>query len=280
MIAKPVCRSVAGSVVSDGYGSPFALDNVAAPAAAYSIARRLRSGYAGPLVRIRRDSDNAEQDFGVTDANVLDESAVTTFVGAGNGLVRTLYDQSGNERHLEQTATAEQHRFVLSGVIVKQNTKPAIECLNTRHMFTGASFSYTALTWCGVYRINADAGGLFQLGTAGTGASVYRATNLTARALTANGTATIANTLNTQYQGSATFTTAARRIWQNGVAGTQQVSAGTLNETSKELYFSALNPTTYRMQGYQQELIIWTTELPDASRVKIENDQNDFYGIY
>jgi hypothetical protein len=41
------------------------LDTLPATAAAYSI-RRLRSGYTGALIRVRRSSDNAEQDIGPT----------------------------------------------------------------------------------------------------------------------------------------------------------------------------------------------------------------------
>ena len=72
------------------------LDTYSGAAVAYSAARRLSSTYTGALIRVRRSSDNTEQDIGYNGSNVLDESALTSFVGAGNGFVVKLYDQSGN----------------------------------------------------------------------------------------------------------------------------------------------------------------------------------------
>lgn len=70
---------------------------------------RLRSAYSGPLMRVRRTSDNTEQDFGTDAYGNLDEVGIAAFVGAGNeGRVRTWYDQSGNGNHLVQTDNAKQ----------------------------------------------------------------------------------------------------------------------------------------------------------------------------
>lgn len=71
----------------------------------WSIARRLVSTYTGPLIRIRRASDNAERDIGFTASgghDVLDESAVTSFVGSSDWFIRTVYDQSLERTNLEQ----------------------------------------------------------------------------------------------------------------------------------------------------------------------------------
>jgi hypothetical protein len=91
-IAQPwVHRTVAPSVVYIGV---------------WSIARRLVSTYTGPLIRIRRASDNAEQDIGFVASgghHVLDESAVTSFVGSSDWFIRTIYDQSLEGVNLEQT---------------------------------------------------------------------------------------------------------------------------------------------------------------------------------
>jgi hypothetical protein len=74
----------------------------------WSIARRLVNTYTGPLIRIRRASDNAEQDIGFVESGghrVLDESAVTSFVGSSDWFIRTIYDQSLEGVNLEQTTT-------------------------------------------------------------------------------------------------------------------------------------------------------------------------------
>lgn len=76
---------------------------------AWSMARRLVTTYTGPLIRIRRASDNTEQDIGFVESgghHVLDEAAVTGFVGSSDWFIRTIYDQSLEGAHMEQpTAT-------------------------------------------------------------------------------------------------------------------------------------------------------------------------------
>lgn len=76
--------------------------------------RVLLTAYTGNLIRVRRSSDSTEQDIGQS-AGLLDESALTSFVGAGDGYVVTYYDQSGNGRNL--TAVDYDQRIVTSGSI-------------------------------------------------------------------------------------------------------------------------------------------------------------------
>jgi len=102
------------------------LDTYSGAAVAYSAARRLSSTYTGNLIRVRRSSDNTEQDIGYDGSNVLDESALTTFVGANNGFVVKFYDQSGNGYNLEQTTAANQPKIVSSGTVNKLNSKPSL----------------------------------------------------------------------------------------------------------------------------------------------------------
>lgn len=87
---------------------------------AYST-RKLRTAYTGPAIRVRRDSDNAEQDIGFDGNNNLDTVAMLAFVGAGSGFVVTMYDQSGNNADVSQAAAAAQPRIVNVGVPVSVN---------------------------------------------------------------------------------------------------------------------------------------------------------------
>jgi len=102
------------------------LDVYANADVAFSL-RRLRSGYTGPVVRVRRSSDSAEADF--TAAEVSGGS-LAAWVGAGNnGFVRTWYDQSGNARHGQQATSANQPKVVNSGsLVVNDKGKPGILC--------------------------------------------------------------------------------------------------------------------------------------------------------
>lgn len=77
---------------------------------AWSVARRLLASYTGPWLRVRRSSDNAEQDC-TTVAGIL------SFCGAGNGFVVTVYDQTGNGRDLTQGTAVNQAQIVTSGAL-------------------------------------------------------------------------------------------------------------------------------------------------------------------
>jgi len=93
-------------------------------AVAYSL-RKLSGGYAGAAIRVRRSSDDAEQDIGFN-GNDLDEASLLNFVGAGNGLVTTIYDQGGAGFNFTHTAPVRQGRIVNSGVVNTLNGKPVI----------------------------------------------------------------------------------------------------------------------------------------------------------
>ena len=105
------------------------LDTYSGAAAAYSL-RKLRTAYTGSAIRVRRASDNAEQDIGFV-SNVLDTSSLTSFCSGTNGFVKTWYDQSGNGRDATQTTGANQPQIVSSGSVINVNSKPAIQFTNT-----------------------------------------------------------------------------------------------------------------------------------------------------
>jgi len=100
------------------------LDTYPNASVAYSL-RQLRTAYSGSAIRVRRSSDNAEQDFGFVN-NVLDTASLLTFCGVGNGFVTTWYDQSGNANNAVQTTAANQPQIVTSGVVNKINSKASM----------------------------------------------------------------------------------------------------------------------------------------------------------
>jgi hypothetical protein len=78
------------------------LDNYSGAAAAYSLRRIGPSGYFGPAIRVRRDSDNTLRDIGFTSDGQLDTVGLLDFVGVtGSGFVKTWYDQSGNSNNAQ-----------------------------------------------------------------------------------------------------------------------------------------------------------------------------------
>lgn len=91
---------------------PLLLDGRSDVAAAYSF-RRIRNAFQGALVRLRRDSDDTESDFGAG-LPALDTSAIATWLGGADGFVVTWYDQSGNGRNLTQATAVAQPAYSAS----------------------------------------------------------------------------------------------------------------------------------------------------------------------
>ena len=103
---------------------PLLLDAVPGAAAAYSL-RQLSNAYTGPVVTVRRSSDNAEEDF---KASEIDDGTLAAFCGAGDGLVKTWFDQSGNTgRDASQGTAASQPKIVDAGTVITDGGKPSLE---------------------------------------------------------------------------------------------------------------------------------------------------------
>lgn len=76
---------------------------------------------ASPCLRVERDSDNTRQDIGFIDNGsgvlVLDTASMLTFVGAGEGRIAVLYDQSGNGKNQTQVTYANMPIIVSGGAV-------------------------------------------------------------------------------------------------------------------------------------------------------------------
>jgi hypothetical protein len=116
---------------------PLLLDAVPGAAAAYSL-RQLSNAYTGPVVTVRRSSDDAEADF---KASEIDDGTLTAFCGAGNGFVKTWFDQSGSGNDASQGTAFYQPNIVDSGTLVTEGGKAALrfDGTNDRLDLTGLS---------------------------------------------------------------------------------------------------------------------------------------------
>lgn len=118
----------------DYYVGP--LESLPAASATFSI-RRLKRSYTGPLIRIRRSSDNTESNIGYLANGNLDITSLTSFCGSGSCFVKTWYDQSGNGRDATQTTTTAQPRIFNAGTLDTSNSRPTL-------VFNGSSQYLTA----------------------------------------------------------------------------------------------------------------------------------------
>jgi hypothetical protein len=104
-----------------GFAFTGILDTFTGAAAAYSL-RQLSSTYSGSALRVRRSSDDTEQDIGFNASNDLDTAALLSFVGTGgtdNGFVTIWYDQSGNGKNATNATASAQPKIVDGGSVAQ-----------------------------------------------------------------------------------------------------------------------------------------------------------------
>lgn len=105
----------------------------------YSL-RKLITAYSGNAVRVRRSSDNAQENIGFTPIGNFDEAALKTFAGSGNAFVTIWYDQSGNGKNMTQTNTGLQPQILFNGNLKYiNNNRPTIDF----YLNKGVSFNTT-----------------------------------------------------------------------------------------------------------------------------------------
>jgi hypothetical protein len=118
-----------GKIGSENFGYFGVLDLYPTATVAYSL-RLLRNTYTGNAIRVRRGSDNTEQNIGFNNQGGLDTAALTSFCSGTNGFVTTWYDQSGNANNFTQSSAGSQPQIVSSGSILTQTgigfAKPSI----------------------------------------------------------------------------------------------------------------------------------------------------------
>lgn len=104
----------------------FLLDSHTGSIGAYSLKNlsTIWSDADSAVVRLRRKSDNTEQDFSAL--QIENETNVTSFCSATDCSIVTIYDQSGNAYDITQSDTSKQPLLVQSGAILKKDGEPAI----------------------------------------------------------------------------------------------------------------------------------------------------------
>lgn len=81
---------------------------------AYGL-KKVLGAYTGPLLRVRRDSDNTEQDIGfVLSSGLLNTTELAIFVGSASAYVTKWYDQTLTVDAI-QTTTTQQPKIVNAG---------------------------------------------------------------------------------------------------------------------------------------------------------------------
>lgn len=245
------------------------------PAAAFSI-RRLRNAYTGPLIRVRRSSDNAAQDIRATLTGSLNTATLSSFCGSASCFVTTWYDQSGNGRDAVQATAANQPRIVNAGSLDMQGGRPAIiwpSVANTSLLRTAASFTVAAVSVVTQYDNGTRTGWIANnQGVFGSsGASI---------------TAGFAGTSTLFF--SPTF----QRWARNGAALASSASAVALPWPFATMYATATTPLTGQwalgcdrtlsLRGWSgpiSEFVMFSAALTTTDRQTLELSQGAYFGI-
>jgi len=99
------------------------LDTYSGGKAAYSL-RSIKTGYAGELFTLRRDSDQVEQAFSLVNGE-FPTSEILSFAGSGSAYGAKWNDITGNGMDAIQTTATLQPKLVDNGSIILLNGKPA-----------------------------------------------------------------------------------------------------------------------------------------------------------
>lgn len=106
--------------------------------------QKIKGNYSGPVVELRRSTDNDLQNFYFDSNNKLSLSSQTSggvslssWVGSNSAYLRTWYNQNTTGENWQQTLSGNQPRVVNSGVIETLNGEPA---------FFNASGNYLTFT--------------------------------------------------------------------------------------------------------------------------------------
>jgi len=266
---------------------PPILDVFGGAAAAYSL-RRLSTAYMGNAIQVRRSSDNTTQNIGFDSNGNLNITALSSFVGTGNGTVSIWYDQSGNNRNASQTVFSNQPIIISNGNIITRQAKPAIRGIRSSgtRMSLSSQFTLTGdYAFSAIYGLNSFGRNML-FGTNGL-SGYFRNQDIQ------NEGFSIRHNGETGETGGGNFTyiqNLNRNLhFAQRVGTTMQLAINGLNQSVTENSVQGTNfninmlfdgyVQQYPIDADVQEIIFWNLN-QSANRTAIESNINSYYQIY
>ena len=255
-------------------GEPLFLDTYPGATAAYSL-RQLSASYSGPLIRIRRDGDNAEIDVKAS-SGVVDSAAIAAHCGSFDGSVVTIYDQSGNSRDATAINTAYQPKIYDGSTgVVTEGSRLAMESI--QDAFEATPFAVSQLYAIHVGNLTfANATGLFGAYNVYNDFVGWTGVGWRFRPFVSDfvGTKPVGQSSIHLY---STLTNGSAAYVNNVLNGSTGNSNPSETMTIKAL--NGIESGVWPGVGKLQEIIIYDGD-QTANRLEMERDINAFYDIY
>lgn len=270
-------RRVMMMLIKGGAASPLLDDYPNTIGSSYSL--RNLSSNTTYVIRVRRSSDNLEQNFSASD---ITDGTLASFCEDGqDGFVTTWYDQSQSNDLLQITAL-EQPKIVSNSAVILQNGKPCISFDgNNDSLLVGGLYpSFPRPTNYDLFMVNQQTASLYSYGLSASINNSFRWNGTTAFL---RGKAADITFLISQYAQKLFY------IAQDGsVGGTSTLYMNGVREASGSNGGTFLNRIHLGENGdgssngeiKMQEFILYVDQDQSTNKAEIENNINSYYSIY
>ena len=270
-------------------GSSYYLDAFGTPVVWYEMVKRF-SAYSGACIRVRRSSDNAEQDINFVN-DLIDTASLLSFVGAGNGFITTFYTQVGTANITQATAT-NQPQIVSSGALITRNGFVSIKYDGSNDSLSrlGTTINTTSTSYFSVSQndVNLGSGTIFAQDTS---------TPVSIRSFCDRGVGKeniIITTVSGSYYSKlsiqrndvnlrllSSFIDSSKNMseFDNSASGSTSTYVGTLSNNNGLILGSQGGASPFRLNGSINCFGAYNID-NSANRVAIETILNNYYTIY
>lgn len=240
----------------------------------------LNKNYTGDIILVRRDSDNAERGF---KSNEIIDGTLESWIGAGSGYVKTLYNQI-TDNHLTQLTEGDQPFIVFSGVLQKMpgTDAPALYCGSSGRRGFSVTFSggpYTQPSTKFVLAHSESSGSNSVFSSSPTDSSAHVVVHLISNGGEINinsgvgfTPSSVTNLVNSNCLIYALFNGTSSELGVNG-------NVASVGNAGTELNSGAELPVLNGVRGYWGLELVYNSN-QSVSRTAIETAINSYYSIY